>query len=150
MKPEKSLEDATQNPSYSPKFTIRGTFCGDKTFPSLNQYLAEIGRNPKAGGRYKKEYVMIATNAIRRDLKRWKTTKPVILHYLFAEPQKGQKRDRMNIFSAADKFIEDALRDCGVIPDDGPEYVLNCTHEFVEVSVVPYIEVRIEEVETPA
>ena len=52
------------------EFTIKGRFFGDKTFPSLNNYLSEVGRNPKAGGRLKRQYVMIATNAIRRDLKR--------------------------------------------------------------------------------
>lgn len=131
------------------KFTIRGAFCGDKTLPSLNQYLAEIGRNPKAGGRYKKQYVMVITNAIRRDLRRWKTTKPVILHYTFAEPRKGARRDYGNIFALADKFIEDALRDCKVIPDDNPNYVKNFTHNFLYTDGEPYIEVLIEEVETP-
>ena len=131
------------------KFTIRGAYCGDKTLPSLNQYLAEIGRNPKAGGRYKKQYVMVITNAIRRDLRRWKTTKPVILHYTFAEPRKGARRDYGNIFALADKFIEDALRDCRVIPDDNPNYVKNFTHEFLYTDGEPYIIVEIEEVETP-
>lgn len=130
-------------------FTIHGAFCGDKTFPSLNNYLSEIGRNPKAGGRYKKQYVMVATNAIRRDLKRWKTDKPIILHYTFAEPKKGAKRDRGNIFGLADKFIEDALRDCGVIPDDNPKYVVNFTHDFIYTTGEPWIRVEIEEVETP-
>lgn len=131
------------------KFTIRGAFCGDKTLPSLNQYLAEIGRNPKAGGRYKKQYVMVITNAIRRDLKRWKTNKPVILHYTFAEPAKGAKRDFGNVFALADKFVEDALRDCRVIPDDNPHYVRNFTHQFLYTNGEPYIAVEIEEVETP-
>lgn len=130
-------------------FTIRGAFCGDKTFPSLNNYLSEIGRNPKAGGRYKKQYIMVATNAIRRDLKRWNTDKPIILHYTFAEPKKGPKRDRGNIFALADKFIEDALRDCKVIPDDNPKYVVNFTHDFVYTTGEPWIRVEIEEVETP-
>lgn len=39
-------------------FTIKGRFFGDKTFPSLNNYLAEVGRNPKAGGRLKRQYVI--------------------------------------------------------------------------------------------
>lgn len=128
------------------KFKICGAYCGDKTLPSLNQYLSEIGRNPKAGGRYKKQYVMVIINAIRRDLKRWKTTKPVILHYTFAEPRKGAKRDYGNIFALADKFIEDALRDCKVIPDDNPNYVKNFTHEFLYTDGEPYIEVEIEEI----
>lgn len=127
------------------KFVIRGTFCGDKTFPSLNQYLTEIGRNPKAGGRYKKQYMMIACNAIRRDLKRYKVKGAVILHYKFYEPKKGQKRDLMNVFSLADKFIEDALQECQVLPNDSPQYVRNCTHEFYYTDATPYIEVEIEE-----
>ena len=131
-------------------FTIKGRFFGDKTFPSLNNYLAEVGKNPKAGGRLKRQYVMLATNAIRRDLKRWKASAPVILHYTFAEPKKGAKRDRGNIFGL---FIEDALRDCGVIPDDDPKHVLNFTHDFIYTDGEPYIRVEIEEVktvETPA
>ena len=134
-------------------FTIKGRFFGDKTFPSLNNYLAEVGKNPKAGGRLKRQYVMLATNAIRRDLKRWKASAPVILHYTFAEPKKGAKRDRGNIFGLDDKFIEDALRDCGVIPDDDPKHVLNFTHDFIYTDGEPYIRVEIEEVktvETPA
>lgn len=147
MKQEKNSENVTDSVITRPYFEITGCFCGDKTFPSLNQYIAELGRNPKAGGRYKKQYVMIATNAIRRDLKRWKTSKPVILHYTFAEPKKGAKRDFGNIFSCADKFIQDALRDCKVIPDDGPQYVVNFTHEFLYTTGTPYIRVEIEEVE---
>lgn len=130
-------------------FTIRGAFCGDKCFPSLNQYIAELGRNPRCGAKYKKQYVMIATNAIRRDLGRFRTDKPVILHYTFAEPRKGAMRDYGNIFALADKFIEDALRDCHVIPDDSPHYVKNFTHVFIYTDEDPYIRVEIEEVETP-
>lgn len=147
MKQGKNSENVTASVITRPCFEIKGCFCGDKTFPSLNQYIAELGRNPKAGGRYKKQYVMIAANAIRHDLKRWKTTKPVILHYTFAEPEKGAKRDYGNIFSCADKFIQDALRDCNVIPDDSPQYVVNFTHEFLYTKGTPYIRVEIEEVE---
>ena len=147
MKQEKSLERDMATVTIRPNFTIRGAFCGDKCFPSLNDYLAEIGRNPKCGGKYKRQYIMIATNAIRRDLKRFKTDKPIILHYTFAEPYKGNKRDRGNIFSLADKFIEDALRDCKVIPDDSPKYVINFTHEFIYTDGTPFIRVEIEEVE---
>ena len=131
------------------KFVIRGTYCGDRTFPSLNQYLQETGRNPKDGGAYKKKFMRIASNAIRRDLKAYRVKGAVILHYKFYEPRKGQKRDLMNIFSFADKVIEDALQECKVLPNDNPEYVRNCTHEFYYTDSTPYIEVEIEEVETP-
>ena len=55
--------------------------------------------------------------------------------------------DRGNIFGLADKFIEDALRDCKVIPDDGPQYVVNFTHDFIYTAGTPYIRVEIEEVD---
>lgn len=146
-KQERSSAGDTGTATTRPVFTIRGAYCGDKCFPSLNQYLAEIGRNPRCGGQYKKQYIMLATNAIRRDLKRFRTDKPIILHYTFAEPRKGNIRDRGNIFALADKFIEDALRDCKVIPDDNPKYVKNFTHDFIYTDGVPYIRVEIEEVE---
>lgn len=148
MQEKRSEKDTTNRTSNV--FTIRGAFCGDKCFPSLNQYIAELGRNPRCGARYKKQYVMVATNAIRRDLRRFRTDKPVILHYTFAEPRKGAKRDYGNIFALADKFIEDALRDCRVIPDDNPHYVKNFTHDFIYTDGEPFIRVEIEEVETPA
>lgn len=148
MQEKRSEKDTTNRTSNV--FTIRGAFCGDKCFPSLNQYIAELGRNPRCGARYKKQYVMVATNAIRRDLGRFRTDKPVILHYTFAEPRKGAKRDYGNIFALADKFIEDALRDCRVIPDDNPHYVKNFTHDFIYTDGAPFIRVEIEEVATPA
>ena len=126
------------------KFTIEGQFYKDRTFPGLNEYIAELGKNPLAGGRLKKEYMMIACNAIRHDLKRFSTNKPVILHYSFYEPKNGRKRDYMNVFSFADKVIEDAIVKCGVIPDDNPSYLKNTTHEFY-YSDRPRIEVEIEE-----
>lgn len=145
MMQENCLEKGMDNPS----FKIKGCFCGDKTLPSLNQYLAEIGRNPRIGGQYKSQYVSIVINAIRRDLGRFKTDKPIILHYIFAEPINGQKRDIGNIFSLADKFIEDGLVSCGIIPDDNPKYVTDFTHKFIYTDGEPYISVEIEEVETP-
>lgn len=146
MRQEKCSEEDMVSVSGRPTFYIRGAFCGDKTLPSLNQYLAEIGRNPRCGGKYKKQYVMIITNAIRRDLKKFKTTKPVIIHYTFYEPMKGSKRDFGNIFSLCDKFVEDALRDCKVIPDDNPMYVKNFTHNFYYTDGQPYIKVELEEI----
>lgn len=127
------------------KFVIRGRFYGEKTFPSLNDYLHECGKNPKNGGKMKRDYMMVASNAIRLQLRRLKVNSPIILHYRFYEPRKGQRRDFMNIFSLADKVIQDALQQCKVIPDDGPDWVKNTTHEFYYTDKEPWIEVVIEE-----
>lgn len=129
-----------------PKVTIRGRYYGNKTLPSLNDYLGAIGTNPKAGSRFKSDYTKPIINAIRRCLRGYKVTcPPAVLHYRFFEPNKGQRRDVMNIFSLADKFVEDALQLCGVIENDNPDWIINTTHEFYWVDGEPYIEVEIEE-----
>ena len=132
-----------------PKVVIRGSFHGDKTFAGLNEYLSEVGRHPVKGNKLKHDTKMICSNAIRRYLKRWKPQNPIILHYRFFEPSKGQRRDYMNIFSFADKCFQDALQDCKVLVDDSPKYVLNTTHDFFYVgkNEMPYIEIYIEEID---
>lgn len=147
MMQEKNSAGVTDSVSGRPTFYIRGRLCGDKTLPSLNQYLQELGKSHKDGIKFKQKYIRYVIDAIRRDLKRFKTSKPVILHYTFYEPNKGQKRDLGNIFSLCDKFVEDALRNCKVIPDDNPMYVRNFTHEFYYTDGIPYIKVEIEELD---
>lgn len=127
-------------------FEIRGRFYKGHCFPGLNEYIQAIGANPKKGNRMKQDYQMIACNAIRLGLKRFKTHGPIILHYTFKEPEKGNKRDRMNVFSFADKVIEDALQKCGVIENDDPAHVLNTTHDFSYTKGDPAIIVSIEEI----
>ena len=128
-------------------FEIRGSWYNDKTFPSLNDYIAQIGRNPKGANKFKSKYKTIAISSIRKHLRGLNITKPVIIHYEFAEPSKGQKRDYMNIFSCADKFIEDALQDAKILKGDDPRYVKNTTHEFYYTDGEPYIRVTLEEVD---
>lgn len=112
----------------------------------MNDYLAEIGKNPKAGGRMKKDYMWVCIAAIRKYLRGWKVTKPpIIIHYRFYERNKGVKRDVMNIFSYADKVFEDALQSCGTIENDNPAWVENTTHHFFWVDDDPRIEIEIEE-----
>lgn len=127
-------------------FEIRGRYYKGHCFPGLNEYIHEIGRNPRDGNRMKQDYQRISCNAIRLGLKRFKANSPIILHYIFKEPEKGNKRDRMNVFTFADKVIEDALQQCGVIVNDDPAHVVNTTHEFVYTKGEPAITVSIEEV----
>lgn len=129
-------------------FKIEGRYWkNEKTFPSLNDYIHELGRNPKAGGQMKRKYEKIACDVLRAFLRGKKYTRPVTLHYRYYEPEKGQKRDHMNIHAFADKVIQDALQKCGVIQNDSPRYVdgSKITHEFFYTSGVPRIEVEIEE-----
>lgn len=132
-----------------PKITIRGEYYGSRTLPSLNDYLAEVGKNPKAGAKMKADYTKPIISAIRRCLRGWKVTKPpVILHYKFYELKKGKRRDVMNIFTLADKFVEDALQITETMENDNPDWVENTTHEFFwldDPKAEPYIEIEIEE-----
>lgn len=89
----------------------------------------------------------IAINAIRLQLKGWKATKPVKLHYEFGEKKKGQKRDFDNISACGHKYINDALVKAGVIKDDAPKYMLPSTDSFVYTDGQPYIKITIREVD---
>ena len=126
---------------------IYGRYHGEKTFPSLNNLLADYGSNPYKGNATKQKFQNICNGEIRYQLKKWKATHPVILHYYFYEPRKGKVRDRMNIYAFADKCFEDGLVKCGVIVDDNPKYLLNATHDFFRTSDTPGFEVYIEEVD---
>lgn len=129
-----------------PKVTIRGEYFGNRTLPSLNDYLSAVGTNPKAGGKFKADYTKPIINAIRRCLKRWKVTRPpVILHYRYFENKKGHRRDVSNIHALCAKFFEDALQTCGVIENDNPDWIIGFTTEFSWIPDEPYIEIEIEE-----
>lgn len=129
-----------------PKVTIRGAYYKTRTLPSLNDYLDEIGKHPKAGGRFKADYTKPCISAIRRCLRGWKVTNPPVrLHYRFYENKKGKRRDVSNIFSLCAKFFEDALQQCKVIENDNPDWIENFDTEFYWIDGEPYIEIEIEE-----
>lgn len=130
------------------KFKIEGRYWkNEKTFPSLNDYIHELGKNPKAGGQMKKKYENIACNALRASRLSKKYTGVITLHYKYYEPEKGAKRDHMNIHAFADKVIQDAMQKCGIIQNDSPKYVdgSRITHEFFYTQGTPRIEVEVEE-----
>lgn len=131
-------------------FEIAGKFWKkNRTFPSLNDYLAAQGTKPADGSGMKRTYEMIACNAMRLCLKRWRPSGRITLHYEFYEPVKAHRRDHMNIFSFADKTIQDALQASGYIPDDSPKYVDGnlITHKFFYTDGTPKIVVHIEELD---
>ena len=150
---EKYLGKDTEEVTYEPDF-ISFQICGafypfnkpTKTFPGLNDLLREAERHPMSYNRMKRDYENVAINAIRVSLRRWKPTGVVIPHYVFGEPEKGQKRDYDNIASAARKIINDALVKSGYLKDDSPTYLEYGTNTFV-YTLVPYIKVYLEEKE---
>ncbi len=129
-----------------PKVTIRGEYYGNRTLPSLNDYLNAVGTNPKAGGKFKADYTKPCISAIRRCLRGWKVTHPpVVLHYKYFENKKGKRRDVSNIHALCAKFFEDAMQQIGTIENDNPDWIENFTTEFAWIDGEPYIEIEIEE-----
>lgn len=132
------------------KLTISGNYFGSKTFPSLNNLLAEYGYSPQRGNSMKRKYMNICNDEIRMQLSGYKIQGPVILHYRFFEPRDGHYRDYPNIHSFFSKCFCDSLQKCGVLPNDSPKYLRNETHDFFYLPDKfgePYIEVYIEELE---
>lgn len=126
------------------KFTIAGEYYGKNTMPDLNNYLSECSRHPQAGGKMKRDYMMIASNAIRRQLNHVKIPGRVKIHYRYYETSK--RRDPSNISAFAIKVIEDALQKCGVISNDGWANIAGYSQDFFVDKDNPRIEVTITEV----
>lgn len=124
---------------------IQGCFYGNNCLPSLNNLLADAMRNPKAYNATKRQMEFVVINAIRLQLRGYKATKQVQLHFIFGERQKGVKRDYDNVLAAASKIICDALVKSGVLKDDAPAYLLPSTCEFHYVEK-PFIHIQIREV----
>lgn len=67
---------------------------------------------------------------------------PVKLHYTFYEP--NRRRDKDNIAATAHKFIQDALVQCGVLPNDSWADIEGFSDSFFIDKNNPRIEVTIE------
>lgn len=133
-----------------PKLVIQGNYYGNKTFPSLNNLLAEYGYSPQRGNTMKRKFMNICNDEIRMQLKGYKAEKPVIIHYRYFEPVDGHYRDFPNVHAFFSKVFCDSLQKCGVIPNDNPRFLKNETHDFFylpEKFGEPYIEVYIEEID---
>ena len=114
-------------------------------FESLNKYLSELGRHPIKGNQMKQRDEHICVMYIRQALKNTKLKPPIIIHYGFYE--QNTKRDRMNIFSYADKVFQDALQKAGNLKNDNWYSVYNTTKDFFVDARNPRIEIVIEEVD---
>jgi Holliday junction resolvase RusA-like endonuclease len=129
------------------------TFTIKARLPDLNDYLqAErvSRRTPNGkfftrGAEMKKKWQQYIITFIRKDLKRLKITKPVIIHYHYYEP--NARRDLGNIHAVAQKFIEDALQITKVLANDNQKCVRGFTADFDIDKDEPRIVVEIEEME---
>ena len=125
---------------------IKGKYYGkDNVFPGLNDYIHSCSRHPQVGAKMKRDYQLIASNAIRLQLGKLAIPNPVRIHYVFYEAT--EKRDPSNIASFFVKVFEDALQQCGVLKNDNWRYLKGYSQEFYIDRKNPRVEVTIEELD---
>lgn len=111
--------------------------------PGLNEYISAERRNKYQAASMKKQAEHIVGHAAKSQLHGVKFTGPVIIHYLWIEPNK--KRDKDNI-AFAKKFIQDSLVHIGILENDGWKNIEYFTDSFDVDAKNPRVEVVIEEV----
>ena len=144
MQESNSLND-TENLTFK-VLKLNGCYYGNNCFPSLNNLIAEAERHPCAYGKLKRQLEFVVINAVRLQLRGYKATRQVQLHFIFGERNKGVKRDYDNVLASASKIICDGLVKAGVLKDDAPAYLLPSTCEFHYVEK-PFIHIQIKEVD---
>lgn len=143
---ENSSENDTVNRSYDKVLVLNTCWHGNNILPSLNNLISEAERHPMAYNKLKKQLEFCVINCCRLQLRDWKATKKVQLHYEFGERNKGVKRDYDNISASARKIVQDAMVKGGYLQDDAPKYLAPSTDEFHYVDK-PYIKIYIKELE---
>lgn len=111
--------------------------------PGLNELIAAERTNRYKAAKLKREAEALVLWSAKASL-RGKVTTPVIMHYLWIEP--NMKRDKDNISSFGRKVIQDALVKGGYLPGDGWNYISGFTDTFSVDKKNPRIEVVFEEV----
>lgn len=118
-------------------FTIHGRLDG------LNEYTAANRTSAAFGNKVKQRNQKLVAEAIKAaGIKPMRT--PVAITYTWYEKPKGRVRDRDNV-TFAKKYINDALVEQGILPDDGWNQIVRITDRCWRVTDNPRIEVEIEE-----
>lgn len=107
----------------------------------MNEYTDACRRHAQVGAKMKHNNQEIAAWAIKTQLRGVKFDRPVEITYTFYEP--NRRRDKSNVAAFSVKVIEDALVMCGVLKDDGWQYIRAFTSRFVLDKEKPRIVVRI-------
>lgn len=117
-------------------FVIEGRLAGMNEYVFANRSNRFKGAALKKENQEKAEAAIAASGIVPFD-------KPVIIHYLFVEP--NCRRDVDNIASGGTKVISDALVAKGIIPDDNQKWVKGMTCKFLVNAKNPRIEVTVAE-----
>lgn len=111
-----------------------------------NEYILKCRTDRVGAARFKAKQERLVHAAVLDCLHHKPTPfqNPVVLHYLWVEPDK--RRDKDNI-AFAHKFVQDAFVEMGLLAGDGWRYVAGFTDDFAVDKRNPRIEVTIEEVD---
>lgn len=121
------------------KFVIKGRL------PSLNEYINVERSGYHAANGFKRKWQKYIKSYIRASgIKPIKC--PVSIVYCFYEQNK--KRDKDNVSGIAHKFVQDSLIECGILKDDGWDYITGFSDEFYIDKLNPRIEVVLIEERT--
>ena len=110
---------------------------------SLNEYIGACRKNPHAGAKMKRTDQDAVEWYIRSQLRGVRINKPVTMFYRFYEP--NRKRDLDNVSSFARKVCQDGLVACGVLKNDGWNYISGYVDSFYIDRKRPRIEIDIVE-----
>jgi len=109
--------------------------------PSLNEYVDAERSNRYKGAKMKREAQDVIGWAIRQQHLK-PITRPVIIHYLWVTKDKRMDKDNICF---AQKFAQDALVECGILPNDGWDEIVNSYHNYEVDKARPRVEIEIQE-----
>jgi len=114
--------------------------------PGLNEYIKAERGNKYSAAKLKQDTQTLIGSYIIGMYEMPQITEPVIMHYLWVEP--NTRRDKDNICFAR-KFIQDSLVEIGILQGDGWKHIIGFTDNFAVDKDNPRIEVEIEAAESP-
>lgn len=120
------------------RFNIKGRLMGRNEHDYLNRSHWAKGRKAKEDEQAK---VMAAILAAK--LEPMEGPVEVGVTFIEGKAKNGKLRDPDNIESGGIKVILDALKECGIIPDDNPRIVRNLFFRFAYNATNPHVEVEI-------
>lgn len=122
------------------RFNIKGRLMGRNEFDYYNRSHWSKGKKAKAGEQEKVVAAILAAKLVPVE-------GPIEVGVTFVEgmARNGRMRDPDNISGGGIKVILDALKECGIIPDDNPRIVRNLFYRFAYNASNPHIEVEIME-----
>ena len=111
----------------------------------MNELISANRTHPQKGNKLKHDAQNVISFYVAKELRHVHIENPVVIHYRFFEP--NRRRDLDNISGFFHKVCQDALVECGILKNDGWEYISGYTDDFFIDQKNPRIEVDLVEQE---